>query len=196
MNVDLKELLRRGIAIIGRTALVITILAVVAAGLAIWYFRTREAKPGFETGDVALPRGTRAIELYFPDARGQDLLLETREVVEESVEGEALVRTVVSELLRGPEGHDARPVFPDGVTLAHVYRDPGGGLYLDFSTRLRSGFRGGSTTEILLVSSLLRTLAANVPGVNRVSITAGGQSLPTLGGHLRLDGPLIVSEWR
>ncbi len=190
------DVIRRLLSIMGRTALVLVLLAVAAGGFAIWYFRNREAKPAHEIGNVALPRGTRAIELYFPDARGQDLLLETREVVEESVEGEALVRTVVAELLRGPEDHEARAAFPDGVTLAHVYRDPGGGLYLDFSSGLRAGFRGGSTAEILLVSSLLRTLAANIPGVSRVSITSGGQPLQTLGGHLRLDGPLLVSEWR
>jgi spore germination protein GerM len=145
---------------------------------------------------AAAPPGTRAIELYFPSARGGDLVLETREVIEEASEPGSQVRTVVEEFLRGPETKDAHAAFPDGVALRHVYRDPSGGLYLDFSNELRAGFRGGSTAETELVGALLRTLATNVPDVHRVTLTAGGQPIHTLGGHLRLDAPLLVSEWR
>ena len=77
-----------------------------------------------------------------------------------------------------------------------MYRDPAGGLHLDFGADLRRNFRGGSTAEYLLVSSLLRTVSANAPAVSRVTLTAGGQPIITLGGHVRLDGPLVVSEWR
>jgi hypothetical protein len=193
---SLGSALKRGFGVAGRVLAVLLLLALVGGGLAIWYFRTREAPPTPPTGDVAMPRGTRAIELWFPDPQGQKLVLESREVVEDALEGDALVRTVVSELLRGPEGDRARAAFPGAVTLEHVYRDPGGGLYLDFSNTLRSGFHGGSTAEYLLVTSLLRTLSANAPEVSRVTVTAGGQPLTTLGGHIRLDGPLLVADWR
>ena len=33
-------------------------------------------------------------------------------------------------------------------------------------------------------------------GQCQTALTAGGQPIHTLGGHLRLDGPLLVSEWR
>ena len=190
--------LRRTLAFVGKSLLVLVVVAVVLAALVIGWFRQRAAHQAATTtlGDVVLPRGTRAIELWFADAQGEGLVLETREVVEDAVEGDALVRTVVGEYLRGPERGEARAAFPEGVPLAHVYRDPAGALYLDFGQELRREFRGGSTGEILLVSSLLRTVAANVPGVSRVTLTAGGQPIVTLGGHVRLDGPLIVSEWR
>ncbi len=192
--------LRRALTLLGKSLLVlILVVAVLAAGVIGW-FRHRAAQQGAaggaKTGDVAVPRGTRAIELWFADAQGASLVLETREVVEDAVEGDALVRTVVGEYLRGPEGGEGRAAFPEGVNLAHVYRDPAGNLYLDFGPELRREFRGGSSAEVLLVSSLLRTVAANLPGVSRVTLTAGGQPLVTLGGHVRLDGPLIVSEWR
>lgn len=190
--------LRRALALVGKSLLVLVLVVAVAAAGAIWWFRTRAAQPapGAVSTDVALPHGTRAIELWYPDANGAELVLETREVVEDAVEGDALVRTVVGEYLAGPEGGAGRTVVPDGVALSHVYRDPAGGLYLDFGSELRRGFRGGSSAEILLVSSLLRTVAANVPGVTRVTLTAGGQPIVTLGGHVRLDGPLVVAEWR
>jgi hypothetical protein len=189
---------RRLLAAVGRGLLVLVLVAVVLAVLVVGWFRHRASQraAGTATGDVVLPHGTRAIELWFADARGASLVLETREVVEDAVEGDALVRTVVGEYLRGPERSEGRAAFPEGVSLAHVWRDPAGGLYLDFGPELRREFRGGSSAEVLLVSSLLRTVAANVPGVSRVTLTAGGQPIVTLGGHVRLDGALVVSEWR
>ncbi len=188
---------RRLLALIGKSLAVIVILAIVGGGGAIWWFRRQAALPPSPTqGDVVVPHGTRAIELWFPDERGAGLVLETREVVEDAIEGDQLVRTVVTEYLRGPEGGGARAALPEGTTIAHAYRDPGGGLHLDFGSDLRRNFHGGSTAEHLLVASLLRTVAANAPAVSRVTLTAGGQPIITLGGHVRLDGPLIVSEWR
>lgn len=188
---------RRTLAFVAKFLAILVVVAVVAAGGAIWWFRHRAAAPPATVqGDVVVPRGTRAIELWFPDEHGTSLVLETREVVEDAVEGDQLIRTVVTEYLRGPEGDGARPALPAGTTIAHVYRDPAGGLHLDFGGGLRRNFHGGSSAEHLLVASLLRTVAANAPAVSRVTITAGGQPVVTLGGHVRLDGPLIVSEWR
>jgi hypothetical protein len=188
--------LKRALDLAGRGVLVAGAVLVVLAILTVVWFRTRGANETTVGGPLAVPSGTRAIELYFPSMRGGELVLETREVIEEASEPATRVRTVVDELLRGPETKEACAAFPDGVTLQHVYRDPSGGLYLDFSNDLRSDFRGGSTAETQLVGSLLTTLATNVPDVHRVTLTAGGQPIHTLGGHLRLDGPLLVSEWR
>jgi hypothetical protein len=195
----LLERLRRGLALVGKSLMILGLVLVLAAIAVVGWFRHRaseRAATGQVAGDVVVPRGTRAIELWFADPAGASLVLETREVVEDAVEGDALVRTVVGEYLRGPERNEARSAFPEGVALAHVWRDPAGGLYLDFGPELRREFRGGSSAEVLLVSSLLRTVAANVPDVSRVTLTAGGQPIVTLGGHVRLDGPLVVSEWR
>ena len=192
------ESIRRTLAVVGKSLVVLAAALVVLAGIVIVWFRYQgsERAPARVAGDVVLPRGTRAIELWFVDARGAGLVLETREVVEDAIEGDGLVRTIVDEYLRGPEKDEGRAAFPEGVPLAHVWRDPAGGLYLDFGPELRRRFRGGSSAEILLVSSLLRTVGANVPGVTRVTLTSGGQPIVTLGGHVRLDGPLVISEWR
>jgi hypothetical protein len=193
----MRRFLVRALAFLGRATLVLIVLVIVGGALTVWWFRNRarEANTPKQT-EVALPRGTRAIELWFPQSVGGGLELETREVVEDDAQGEKVVRTVVGALLDGPENAGLTRTFPEGVTLNHVYRDPGGGLYLDFSNSLRLTFRGGSTAEELLVTSLLRTLSANVPNVSKVTITAGGQPIVSLAGHVRLDGPLNVSEWR
>jgi len=187
----------RTLAILGRATLVLIVVLLVGGAGVVWWFRHRaDQGPAKVATEVALPRGTRAIELWFPQAAGGQLELETREVVEDDAQGEKVVRTVVGALLDGPENAGLVRSFPEGVTLSHVYRDPGGALYLDFSNQLRLSLRGGSTAEELFVTSLLRTLSANVPNVTRVTVTAGGQPIVSLAGHVRLDGPLSVSEWR
>jgi spore germination protein GerM len=182
--------------IVGRTVMLVLVVAVGAAIGVVWWFRHRPPDRQIVSAEVALPKGTRAIELYFPKTSGDGLALETREVVEDDANGEALVRTVVTALLEGPAGPDLARAFPRDVKLMHVYRDPDGGLYLDFSQALRTEFSGGSTAEEHLVSSLLTTLGANVPGLARVTLTSGGQPIYSLAGHVRLDGPLTLSEWR
>jgi len=182
--------------IVGRTFLLLAIIAIGLAVGVVWWFRHRPTDHRVVSAQVALPRGTRAIELYFPSASGDGLALETREVIEDDAAGEAVVRTVVTALLEGPTRPGLTRAFPRDVRLMHVYRDPDGGLYLDFSQALRTEFKGGSTAEEALVSSLLQTLGANVPDVTRVTLTSGGQPLYSLAGHVRLDGPLLVSEWR
>jgi len=182
--------------IVGRTVLILICVAIGVAAGVIWWFRHRPPDHQIVAAEVALPRGTRAIELYFPTASGDGLALETREVVEDDATGEAVVRTVVTALLEGPTRPELARAFPRDVRLMHVYRDPDGGLYLDFSQALRTEFRGGSTAEEALVSSLLQTLGANVPELTHVTLTSGGQPVYSLAGHVRLDGPLLVSEWR
>jgi hypothetical protein len=196
-SIRVGTILGRTLKFLGRATLMLIVVSLVVGAATVWWFRHRAAQnPNTVSAEVALPRGTRAIELYFPRSTGGGLDLETREVVEDAAQGETVVRTVVGALLDGPEGATLTRAFPEGVTLNHVYRDPGGGLYLDFSNSLRSSFRGGSSAEELLVSSLLKTLSANVPNLARVTITAGGHPVASLGGLFRLDGPLSVSEWR
>ena len=185
------------LAFLGRATLVLIVVVLVGGAGVVWWFRHRANQEARAVAtEVALPRGTRAIELWVPQVAGGGLELETREVVEDDAQGEKVVRTVVGALLDGPENPGLVRSFPEGVTLSHVYRDPGGALYLDFSNQLRLSFRGGSTAEELFVTSLLRSLSANVPNVTRVTVTAGGQPIVSLAGHVRLDGPLSVSEWR
>jgi spore germination protein GerM len=194
--VTVKRVLARAARILGRTVMILLVIAVGLAVGVIWWFRHRPVDHAIVSAEVAVPRGTRALELYFPTSSGDGLALETREVVEDDTQGESLVRTVVNALLEGPAEPNLVRAFPRGVRLLHAFKDPDGALYLDFSQSLRTEFHGGSTAEEQLVGSLLRTLSANVPDLSRVTIISGGQPIYSLGGHVRLDGPLAVSDWR
>jgi hypothetical protein len=93
-------------------------------------------------------------------------------------------------------------------TLLRIYQQPGTthplsaaadirGIYLvdpgaaviDLNAAFADQHRSGILSEQLTVNSLVETLAANVPGIQRVNILVEGQSRDTLAGHADL------SEW-
>jgi spore germination protein GerM len=105
------------------------------------------------------------------------------------------VRAVYRELVAGPaENHVA--LFPEGTELVNAYLTPRGTLYLDWNRTLVTGFRGGSGRERLLLWSIVRTAAENLPEVEQVAILVDGNPVESIGGHYDVLAPLAVSEWR
>jgi spore germination protein GerM len=140
----------------------------------------------------SLGTGFKAARLFFASADGDGLVSESRELPESASLRERAA-SLVAELDRGPAGGGVA-ALPPGTSLLHVYLDDEGLLTVDLSRAFQQGFRGGSSAEYLAVSSLVRTLGANLPDVRRVLIVCGGSPIPTLGGHLPLDRPFDVPE--
>ncbi len=137
--------------------------------------------------------GVRTVRLYFAAPDGDGLVVEPRDVPEQT-ELRDRVTTLVAELDRGPRGGGVG-ALPPGTAVLHVYLDDRGVMTLDLSRAFQDRFEGGTTAEYLALATLVRTLSANVDGVRRVQIVCGGAPIPTLGGHLPLDRPLDVAEW-
>jgi len=136
--------------------------------------------------------GVRAVRLYFAAPMGDRLVSESRELPE-SANLHERVAVLVAELDRGPSTTGVA-ALPPGTSLLHVYLDDEGLMTVDLSRAFQQGFKGGSAAEYMAVTSLVRTLAANVPEAKRVLIVCGGDPIATLGGHLPLDRPIDVSE--
>ena len=169
------------------------LLVLAAIAWAGWVFviaPRRAAVP--ETPADTSGTGYRAVRLFFASATGDRLVSESRELPESATLHER-VAAIVGELDRGPTGAGVA-ALPPGTSLLHVYLDDEGLMTIDLSRAFQQGFRGGAGSEYLAVSSLVRTLAANIPEVKRVRIVCGGEPIATLGGHLPLDRPLDVSE--
>jgi len=66
--------------------------------------------------------------------------------------------------------------------------DPGAAV-IDLNSAFADQHRSGILSEQLTVNSLVQTLAANVPGIQRVNILVEGKTRETLAGHADL------SEW-
>ncbi len=171
-------------------AIVVILAALAWAG---WKFgwvprRVPMSLPAADTSGT----GYRAVRLYFAAPSGDRLVSESRELSESATLHER-VAALVAELDRGPTQAGVA-ALPPGTSVLHVYLDDEGLMTVDLSRAFQQGFRGGSDAEYLALSSLVRTLAANVPKVKRVLIVCGGEPLATLGGHLPLDRPLDVPE--
>ena len=172
------------------------IVGLMVLGLLAWAGWKFVLEPRRDLGPAAAVdssgTGYRAVRLFFASPTGDRLLSESRELPE-SANLHQRVAALVSELDRGPAGPGVA-ALPPGTSLLHVYLDDEGQMTIDLSRAFQQGFRGGTAAEYMAVSSLVRTLAANIPEVKRVLIVCGGEPLASLGGHLPLDRPIDPSE--
>jgi hypothetical protein len=100
-------------------------------------------------------------------------------------------KQVLNILLAGPVDAELRTLPPDAALL-EFYLLPDGTGVADFSESLATSLPSGILSEKLAVDSILRTLEANVPEVQRLKILINGQESETLAGHLDLTGTFPV----
>lgn len=171
--------------------LVVVLIALVAFG--IW--RLGPGRPlGAPTLTVADSTmvGVRAATLFFSDAEGERWVTESRELVEQ--DGlHARVAGLVDALIEGPRGAGVA-TLPASMRVMQTYALDDGTLVLDLSREFVNGLSGGSRREEMAVGSLVRTLTANLPDVQRVRIVCQGP-LVSAGGHVPLDRPLDPQDW-
>lgn len=160
-----------------------------------WLFVPRPAPRVALEHTEASPPQAAPVELYFAAVDGAALLPESRVVAlpENSAER---ARVLVHELAAGPTS-GGQGLIPAATTVRAAYLLQDGELLcLDMSRDLRTGLNAGSTAEHLALEALLRTVAANVPGVKRVQILLEGQIVESLAGHEVLSRPLELDEWK
>jgi hypothetical protein len=86
----------------------------------------------------------------------------------------------------------SHPLGP-GSEVREVYLVDPGLAVIDVNDAFADGHRSGVLIEELTVASLVQTLAANIPGINRVKILVGGKERETLAGHADLSCTYDVS---
>ena len=183
---------RRGLIVVG---LVVAVLA-----CAMWYSMRRpesqeargQPSAGAPTVRDTTREAERTVRLYFATPGGDSLAGELRELASRPGLHER-VESLVRELVRGSRSGGVVLLAP-GTALRHVYLDHRGLMTLDLTPAFRDRFDGGSTAEYLALSSLARTLFANVPEARRVRLVCAGEPLATLGGHIACDLPFDRSD--
>ena len=81
-----------------------------------------------------------------------------------------------------------------GSEVRSVYLVDPGLAVIDTNAAFANSHRSGVLVEELTVASLVETLSANIPGINRVKILVDGKSRDTLAGHADLSGFFDVSQ--
>jgi sporulation and spore germination protein len=159
--------------------------------------RTVPGEEGAEEGGaapVAAAESPAAVEqkitvkLFFLAPDQPALLIEDREVAY-SADLARQVRTVVEELVKGPQT-GLGGTLPAETKVIDSFVTSAGVAYVDLSKEAAQKHPGGSKGELLSVYSVVNSLTANFPAVKRVQILVEDRQVPTLAGHVDLTRPL------
>ena len=169
----------------------ILIVAVVAVAV-FWLIRGRLGAPPASEETLETER-VRTVTLYYGSADGSSLVPEHRNIPSEATALDNL-RNLVEALVGGPRQGGVGTI-PASVRLRGVFMHEKTAV-IDFSSELVDDFSGGSTTEYILISSLVQTVCANFSQVDAVRILIEGEEIESLGGHMSIAGPLRPQDWR
>ena len=183
----------------GWPVLIVGFLLVIVLGGAVWFAFTFRAEVAEEPEAAVLSDpvelGSRSISLYFSRNDGQGFVRETRTIAV-ARRRDVEVEIVLAQLLAGPRSEAALHVFPNNSRLRQAFYDEEHRLlYLDFNDAIVTNLNPGSSIELAVMGSLMRTLAADFPEIERVQILVDGLEVETLGGHLDLTRPLRTGDW-
>ncbi len=137
---------------------------------------------------MALSSCTRSVTLYFSASGETDFYL-VKEIRKISVSGN-LYKSVLEELIKGPETDDLYAVLPSDVRVNSV-KLSGSTATVDFSKEIITNFEEiphSSTTEILAIFSIVNTLT-EFEEIERVKITIEGKDSG------EIDGLYIEDFW-
>ncbi|MGH9434990.1 MAG: GerMN domain-containing protein, partial [Terriglobia bacterium] len=129
---------------------------------------------------------TQTVTLYFPNYDTGALVGEARQIALAS-STEDQIRQIVLALVAGSQQRQAR-ALPPATVLRAAFLSQDGTAYLDFSTDVRNDFPVGIESETLALRSVVDSLAATIPRIQRVKFLVQGQEVDTLDGHADLTG--------
>ena len=129
------------------------------------------------------------VKLFFLARDQPALLIEDREVAY-SNDLARQVRTVVEEIVKGPQ-KGLGGTLPPETRVIDSFVTANGVAYVDLSREASQKHTGGSRGELLSVYSVVNSLTANFPAVKRVQILVEDRQVATLAGHVDLTRPLV-----
>lgn len=172
--------------------------ALLIVALLLWWSLDRDDQaatpPPTETSSVALPpepdEGLVRVELYFP-GKGGRLYREPRDIPAAEDLAER-VRILAQAVLTGPETTGLGLPLPSGTTLSGVDIGESGVVYIDLAGEAgQPPPPSGSRQEMLMVYSLVDSVALNLEEVEQVVLLWNGTQPSTFAGHLDTTRPLV-----
>lgn len=175
--------------------MVVIAVAVVAVIVLLWAIWPQPDADGGTTvvePDVVptpTPAPPQRVTLLYP---GGDGLLHPA-LVELALPDELTLRVemIVERLLDDPPGGRA-PAVPYDAALLDVFVLDSGTVFVDLTGPERE--LEGTSTELMLVYSIVDSILLNAPTLERVQLLFDGHEIDTLTGHLDLSRPLTLNK--
>lgn len=162
-------------------------VALVLGALMLFKYLDRHERPAAPAQPQ--PAGTRAVSLYFAAADTGEYVRETREIDSCGADLASCIRQTLEELANGPLG-DLAPTIPPTSAVRSVQIQDDTAI-VDMGAGLVDGLPKGSSAEMTAAYSIVNTVVYNFPAVKQVKLLIEGHEVPTLGGHLDLQKPLL-----
>lgn len=138
------------------------------------------------TTQAEKPAVNNEFTLYFPDENGEYLIPSKHKI---DVTEADQYKEVVAALIKGPENaKEGIAIMPKGTKVIDV-KVTKGIANVDFNQDFVKHFPGGSTSELMIIGSIVNTLT-DIKGIDAVKISVEGKGIDTLSGHLDLSEPL------
>lgn len=177
---------------------VILLLLAIGMSAYVWELRKRE---------IQLPPHTETMEAITPPASGPTETVTAWVAHDDSASLRAQPLSIplaegrqqrANELLRGLlkfyEGKNSPHKMQPGAEVHTVYLINSDAVVIDVNAAFADGQISGVLAEELTITSMVQTLAANIPGLARVQILVDGKIRETLAGHVDLSQPYQVSD--
>jgi spore germination protein GerM len=181
------------------TVFMVGVVLIVLGLAAIWYYfqggSAPAQQPGAGAAAGALPAGSklppnRALLYYTPD--GQMLTGVVAEIGSPGTTASEKAMAIMSALLDGRGKSQLRTAVPAGTRLNAAFVQDGV-VIVNLSRDFLNNLRGGVDAELLAAYSIVNSLLYNLENADSVQILIDGAKVPTLGGNLDLDAPLIAN---
>jgi germination protein M len=136
---------------------------------------------------------TTEVSLYFLDTYEQNLKSEKRSI-KQAISTVEQAKLTLTELINGSTTGLASTIS-EGTELLELFIDEKGCAYASFSYALTQNHPGGTTAELMTISSIINTLTQNFPEeIRKVHILIGNKEVKTLAGHIEISKPLFPFE--
>ena len=145
-----------------------------------------------QDGFAQVSRST-TVSLYFVDVEELKLVAERRTISRAASTVEQ-IKLTVTELVKGPKT-DLISTIPEETEVREVFLDEKGCAYVDFSRAISRNHPGGTTGELVTISSIVSTLTANFPEeIQKVQILIDGKEAESIAGHIDISRPISPFE--
>lgn len=167
----------------------VLLAAVLLSGIVLIKLEQRE-KSKTETAEIvpaALAAEGKPEQIRILVAYDDDRALRWRETEsvmpqDRALRAEEVLRAVLAQYTQSPSPHP----LSRSAKIEEVFLAGDNTLLVNTNTAFADNHPSGIITEELTIASLIETISANVPGIERVKFLVDGKERETLAGHLDL----------